>query len=389
MQDTRIEDYDYELPQSNIAQYALEPRDVSRLLVYKNGKISDHQFRELSGLLPGSTTLFFNDARVIPARLFLKTGTGANIEVFLLQPYMTDYASAMSARGTTKWKCLVGNRRKWKEGEVLLMKIDHTELELRLQEDVVEINWQTNQPFIELLEGIGTIPLPPYIKREASSEDQLRYQTVYAKVPGSVAAPTAGLHFTQQVLDDLRLKGIAMGYVTLHVGAGTFLPVKVSRVVEHKMHAEVFSFNRELIEKLYKSENIISVGTTTCRVLESLYWCAVKIKHHLDLPLQISQAIPYEFDGELPGREEALDILLGYLNKHDVNEVYGETAIMIMPGYEFRFVKGLVTNFHQPKSTLLLLISALVGDKWKEIYQHALNHNYRFLSYGDSSLLIP
>lgn len=389
MQDTRIEDYDYELPQTSIAQYALEPRDSSKLLVYSEASIADHVFTELPQLLPSGSTLFFNDARVIPARLFLKTGTGANIEVFLLQPYMTDYASAMNARGLTKWKCLVGNKRKWKGKEVLKLDVHGTPIEVSVEDDVVAIRWQTAQPFIELLEAIGTIPLPPYIRREASRTDQQRYQTVYAKVPGSVAAPTAGLHFTQQVLDNLRLKGIAMGYVTLHVGAGTFLPVKVSRVVEHKMHAEVFSFNRRLLEMLRESERIIAVGTTTCRVLESLYWCAVKISHNLDSPLQVSQSMPYDFKGEVPAIDEALDILHKYLDQCGADEAYGETSIMIMPGYEFRFVKGLVTNFHQPKSTLLLLISALVGDKWQEIYQHALNHGYRFLSYGDSSLLIP
>jgi S-adenosylmethionine:tRNA ribosyltransferase-isomerase len=385
-----IEDYNYELPSEKIAQQALNQRDSSKLLYY-NGFISDHYFNELPHLLPQHSTLFLNDAKVIPARLKVQKETGAWIEVFLLQPYKTDYFTSLNAAKSTQWACLVGNKKKWKADEVLSHTVLNTAIQLKwlnYEQNIIEFEWQNGIKFIDLIENIGAMPLPPYIKREAEKNDIERYQTVYSKTSGAVAAPTAGLHFTENVFKNLAEKGIRINYMTLHVSAGTFLPVTVSKAAEHPMHQEFFSVSLDTLNALQNAEVPIAVGTTSVRVIESLYWCAINILEGKQNPFEVEQLQPYKDYNNLPTSNEAIEILKNYLEKHNLKTITGNTAIMIMPGYDFKFIKGLVTNFHQPKSTLMLLIAALVGDNWRTIYKHALENNYRFLSYGDSSLLL-
>ena len=383
-----IKDFDYNLTEDKIAQSAAEPRDSSKLLLYSKGQISDKVFSSLPELLPDNSSLYFNNAKVIPARIFLKNSNAATIEVFLLQPYKMEHVQALNAKETCVWSCLIGNKKKWKPEEILEIEIEETRIQLRQIEDlVVEFKWQSGLAFVELLEKIGKLPLPPYIKHEANAEDAGRYQTVYSKIQGSVAAPTAGLHFTQTVLNEIAKKGISQNYVTLHVSAGTFLPVKVEDARAHDMHQEIYSVNRAEIEAILDGKQIVAVGTTSTRVLESLFWAGVNLIDKKENPFKIEQFV-YESRKECTLGESMLAIL-NYLNENSLDAVYGETCIMIIPGYRFRVVKGLITNFHQPKSTLLLLISAFIGDSWKTVYAHALENGYRFLSYGDSSLLLP
>ncbi len=382
-----IGDFDYDLPVERIAQQAAMPRDSSKLLLFEKGTISDHVFNDLSDVLPEGSTMFFNDAKVIPARILVKNGNGAQIEIFLLQPYETDYLSAVNAGKETVWTCLIGNKKKWKPSETLVAHVKGVQLEMRqVNEQAVSFSWTGEHHFIELLESLGNLPLPPYIKHTPGKDDNERYQTVYSKAPGSVAAPTAGLHFSEQVLETIRTKGIVTEHLTLHVSAGTFLPVKVDNALEHRMHKEMFSISLGALKTLKGAEKVVAVGTTSCRVLESLYYCGVNLINQADQPFHVSQfndaSQPIEGD-------EALDALINYCESRGLVELHGETSIMIYPGFTFRYVDGLVTNFHQPKSTLLLLISAFIGESWKKVYQHALEHEYRFLSYGDSSFLLP
>ncbi len=383
-----IKDFDYNLTEDKIAQSAAEPRDSSKLLLYSKGQISDKVFSSLPELLPDNSSLYFNNAKVIPARIFLKNSNAATIEVFLLQPYKMEHVQALNAKESCVWSCLIGNKKKWKPEEVLEIEIEGTRIQLKQIEDlVVEFKWQSGLAFVELLEKIGKLPLPPYIKHEANEEDAGRYQTVYSKIQGSVAAPTAGLHFTQEVLDEVNRIGISQNYVTLHVSAGTFLPVKVEDARAHDMHQEIYSANKAEIEAILDGKQIIAVGTTSTRVLESLFWAGVNLIEKSENPFKIEQFV-YEGRKEC-SLEESMQAILSYLNYKGIEAVYGETSIMIIPGYRFRVVKGLITNFHQPKSTLLLLISAFIGESWKTVYAHALENDYRFLSYGDSSLLLP
>jgi len=391
-----IKDFDYELPNDKIAQTAIEPRDASKLLVYQNQVISEQQFHQLPDLLREGMGLFYNDAKVIPARIFAKNEHNAHIEIFLLKPFQTEYFKALNSTQSCQWECLVGNKKKWKENTTLDLDLTINNHIVKLQfiwvdrvKNTVQINWENSQfRFIELLSAMGEIPLPPYIKRVADKNDTTRYQTVYSNTEGSVAAPTAGLHFTETVMQNIANKNYKMTPLTLHVSAGTFLPVSVDKAEEHEMHEEYFSISIDALQKLLSTNYPIAVGTTTVRVLESLYWCAVKIKSNLDDPFIINKLDPYTLSDVISNKEEALQILISYLNKKNLKAVGGVTSIMIMPGYEFKFIKGLITNFHQPKSTLLLLIAAFTNGQWKTIYQHALNNNYRFLSYGDSSLLL-
>jgi S-adenosylmethionine:tRNA ribosyltransferase-isomerase len=383
-----IKDYDYNLTEGKIAQSALEPRDSSKLLVYKAGQISDAKFSELPEILEANSSLFFNDAKVIPARIFLKNSNGATIEVFLLQPFKSEHVQALNSKENCRWTCLIGNKNKWKHDEVLEIEIEGTLAQIKQVEDlVVEFTWKGESTFVELLEKIGKLPLPPYIKHEANEHDKGRYQTVYSKIQGSVAAPTAGLHFTDAVLSEIKKKSIAQNFVTLHVSAGTFLPVKVEDARAHHMHQEIYSVNRVAIESILKSKQTIAVGTTSIRVLESLYWAGVNLIECRENPFKIEQFV-YEGRPEY-SLKASIEAVLQFLNQNKLDSVYGQTSIMVVPGYEFKVVKGLITNFHQPKSTLLLLISALLGDNWKKVYAHALDNGYRFLSYGDSSLLLP
>ncbi len=384
-----IKDYDFELNEKHIAQEAIEPRDHSKLLVLKNNKITDEHFYHLHHYIPNGSTLVINDAKVIPARLFFKNQNGANIEVFLLQPYNSEYTQALQSNNECTWKCLIGNKKKWKSNEKLTIEQIQLTAELMdMEGQIVKFSWENKCSFIQLLEQIGNMPLPPYIKKRNKETDKNRYQTVYSKTEGSVAAPTAGLHFTDHVFQELANKNTSICRVTLHVSAGTFLPVTSAKAVDHPMHSEFFSFTKSSIELLLNSQQIICVGTTSVRVTESLYYLATNLLNNVDNPYEIGQFCGYtNYKNTFENSKTALQFLLDYMNKNQLEEITGNTSIMIMPGYQFQFLNGLITNFHQPKSTLLLLISAFIGERWREVYQHAIEQQYRFYSYGDSSLL--
>ncbi len=391
-----MQDYDYELPQVAIAQKALEPRDASKLLFYNNHQIKDAFFSNIAEFIPPNAQLFFNDAKVIPARIIAQKESGASIEIFLLKPYFTDYFTSLNNTAQCEWECLVGNKKKWKEHEklqinILIDNIDVTVLmEWQNREtNSVRLSWNNSIKFIDILEQIGKIPLPPYIKRPAEVNDNKRYQTIYSATQGSVAAPTAGLHFTEDTIKSLTEKNIPMHAVTLHISAGTFLPVTSDYAHYHNMHQEIFSIDKRMLLNLKESAFTIAVGTTSVRVLESIYWCAMNLKSGIANPFEVEKLAPYKHYSVNLNPKEAIQILLDDMAKKATNTLTGATSIMIMPGYDFKFIKGLITNFHQPKSTLLLLIAAFTGaNRWKDIYSHALLNNYRFLSYGDSSLLL-
>ena len=393
-----IEDYNYALEDSRIAKYPLPERDSSKLLHYKDGKVSEYVFRELPSLLPADSLMIFNDTKVVPARLHFKRDTGAHIEIFCLEPVEpAEYATAFAASARTTWTCVVGNAKKWKDDVLSLYNPqDDPEISaLNLKAEPagrdgrtgkVTFTWDGGIPFSRVLEICGTIPIPPYLNRESESIDTERYQTLYAKWRGSVAAPTAGLHFTENVLQAIREKGIKEENVCLHVGAGTFLPVKGSLVSEHPMHREPFLVKKALLEKLRDcEEGVTAVGTTSVRTLESLYYAGVSIIEKGE-PEDIGQWVPYTREYPYSTRE-ALDAIVKYLERTGKDELSLGTRIIIVPGFEFRIVKRMVTNFHQPESTLILLVSAFVKGDWKTIYDYALSHGFRFLSYGDSSLL--
>lgn len=390
-------DYDYELPEERIAKYPLEQRDASKLLVYRQGEISDAHFRDIAGLLPEGATLVRNDTKVIRARLKFAKATGAVIEIFCLEPLEpAEVEQAFVARGHSVWKCIVGNSKRWKEGSITC-QIPKTGLIIsatRLQQDgntsVIRFDWgPADETFAQVIESAGVIPIPPYLNRETEAIDDTRYQTVYSTHKGSVAAPTAGLHFTPEVLSQVEAHGHEIINVTLHVGAGTFKPVQTKNVEDHVMHTEHIVVETAVIRKLAgRIGHIVAVGTTSVRTLESLYWLGVRIAEGMEIEGGLSQWDAYHLPQE-HSAEEALTALADYLDAHEQSELHSQTQIMIMPGYKFRMVNALITNFHQPHSTLLLLIGAFVGMDWKRIYDHALASDYRFLSYGDSSLLIP
>ena len=399
-QNIRIEDYDYPLPDSRIAKYPLSQRDSSQLLQYSNGDISCHHFSDLPMLLPDDVMLFFNNTRVIQARMHFRKSTGALIEIFCLEPILpVDYALSLQSTASCRWLCLVGNAKKWKEG-LLQLAFEHAGREVVLSAsrgeqrgDGFEIEFTWNDAaltFGEILETLGELPIPPYLNRATEEQDKTTYQTVYSKIEGSVAAPTAGLHFTPEVLDAVRAKGIPTLELTLHVGAGTFKPVKSDTIAQHAMHTEYISVSRKLIEALCDtSRRVVAVGTTSVRTLESLYYMAVALHrnpHATAEELHVEQWMPYGDNPEL-SRAEAMKILLDYLDRTASDILVSATRIIIAPGYRFHIVDGVVTNFHQPRSTLLLLVSALVEGDWRSIYDYALSHDFRFLSYGDSSLL--
>lgn len=394
----KITDYDYNLPDERIAKYPLAERDASKLLRYKDGKIDEFVFRDIAGLLPDDAMMVFNDTKVVPARLHFMKPTGAHIEIFCLEPDTpAEYNMIFASTSSCRWKCIVGNVKRWKSGMLQLCNpddspvVDALGLEAALVERdgetaVVEFSWKSGDPFSKVLEICGTIPIPPYLNRESESIDSERYQTLYAKYRGSVAAPTAGLHFTSRVLDEIRSKGIDTEEVCLHVGAGTFLPVKSAEISGHRMHREPFSVSLELLRKLRKQDRkVIAVGTTSVRTLESLYYAGVMCIEN-GKPSDIPQWMPYEREYSY-SFGEAIGAVISYLEKNSLDSLKIGTRIIIVPGFRFRVTDVLVTNFHQPQSTLLLLISAFVGGNWKEIYGYALDHGFRFLSYGDSSLL--
>ena len=395
-----IEDYSYPLPDERIAKYPLPERDASKLLIYRDGQVRASIFRNLAQELPAGSLMVFNDTKVVPARLFFRRPTGARIEIFCLEPVEpAEYNTNFAATERCRWKCVIGNAKRWKD-DVLRFDAPETDdsaelraicLEARLidreaQTGTVEFRWQGGAPFSRVLELCGRVPIPPYLNRDTEAIDLDRYQTLYAHIRGSVAAPTAGLHFTQRVLDDIAAKGIATENVCLHVGAGTFLPVKSSLVSEHPMHREPFTVSRELLCRLRDcSESVVAVGTTSVRTLESLYYVGVSCLEEGE-PRDVEQWAPYTRD-YAPTRREALDAIVKYLDDKGLDALTVGTRIIIVPGFRFRVVDAMVTNFHQPQSTLLLLISAFVGGDWHTIYDYALANGFRFLSYGDSSLL--
>lgn len=391
----RIDDYNYSLPEEKIALHPLEKRDESKLLYYKNGEIQHTVFKNITQFLPTNSLLVFNETKVIYARLHAKRATGGQIEILLLDPISpaSEMQQQLQSKSTCTWKCMIGNKKKWKEDEIISIKKEQFHLSLRWEDkekNTVNISWKEDYTFAEILHHLGEIPIPPYLQREVEEQDKIVYQTVYSKNEGSVAAPTAGLHFTPEILQKLEENDIAKAFVTLHVGAGTFLPVKTENALEHEMHREFITISTATLEKIIqRNKIIIPVGTTSMRTLESVYWFGVGLIKQLLSEFQIPQYFPYQFEEDhLPTYEEAFQAVLNYANSTNSNDISGYTSIMIIPGYQFRVSKGIITNFHQPCSTLLLLISALVGKQWKVIYQEALNNNYRFLSFGDSSLLL-
>ena len=392
-----IDEYDYPLPEERIAKYPLAERDASKLLVLKDHQLQASQFKHIGDFLPPKALLVFNETKVIRARLQFQKETGSHIEIFCLEPEQ-DYQIAFSSASPVRWKCLVGNSKRWHEG-LLQMKLNVQGQEVVLSADRVEKNDQYSEiefswtpsglPFATILEAAGEIPLPPYLHRDAEPEDRDRYQTVFARYDGSVAAPTAGLHFTKPLLEQLKAKGFELDEVTLHVGAGTFKPVATATIGEHAMHSETIIIRQSLIQNLIKhlDGNIIPVGTTSTRTLESLYWIGMMLEEQgMALrDLHVNQWYPYENHPELSTRQ-ALQNILDYLERHQLTRLEASTALMIAPSYKMKVITGLITNFHQPKSTLLLLVSALIGDQWKKAYQYALDNGFRFLSYGDSCL---
>jgi S-adenosylmethionine:tRNA ribosyltransferase-isomerase len=395
-----IEDYKYDLPEERIAQFPVKERDKSKLLLYNKGKVTQDSFSNIDYHLPSDSLLVFNNTRVIRARLLFKKETGASIEIFCLEPLLpADYEQSFSSVNPVEWKCIIGNLKKWKRGIITLsFNIKGKEYVLSAEKVKPEgeawrimFSWNPEGlSFSEVTEAAGHIPLPPYVKREDDGEDNIRYQTIYSTIKGSVAAPTAGLHFTDNVLASINNKSIRCVELTMHIGAGTFKPVKTSDISNHEMHCEHFFISRELIEHLLLfRDKIIAVGTTSVRTLESLYWFGAKlIKSSEDNNSpEIGQWEPYEKESNIT-LKESLEALISYMDKRSINILHGSTKIMIIPGYKFRVIKGMITNFHQPGSTLLLLISAWVGDDWKSIYGYALENGFRFLSFGDSSLLI-
>ena len=392
-----IDEYDYPLPEERIAKYPLAERDASKLLVLKDHQLQASQFKHIGDFLPPKALLVFNETKVIRARLQFQKETGSHIEIFCLEPEQ-DYQIAFSSASPVRWKCLVGNSKRWREG-LLQMKLNVQGQEVVLSADRVEKNDQYSEiefswtpsglPFATILEAAGEIPLPPYLHRDAEPEDRDRYQTVFARYDGSVAAPTAGLHFTKPLLEQLKAKGFELDEVTLHVGAGTFKPVATATIGEHAMHSETIIIRQSLIQNLIKhlDGNIIPVGTTSTRTLESLYWIGMMLEEQgMALrDLHVNQWYPYESHPELSTRQ-ALQNILDYLERHQLTRLEASTALMIAPSYKMKVITGLITNFHQPKSTLLLLVSALIGDQWKKAYQYALDNGFRFLSYGDSCL---
>lgn len=398
----RIEDYNYSLPDDRIAKFPCPKRDESKLLLYRNGEIGESIFKHIADYLPAGSLMVFNNTRVIQARLLFQKDTGARIEIFCLEPARPhDYALIFQQTERCSWTCLVGNLKKWKTGKLsrtvligdTLVTLEAERKETKGDSHLIEFSWDhPDFIFADLLDAAGVLPIPPYLHRETEKSDLSTYQTVYSKIKGSVAAPTAGLHFTPEVLADIDARGIGREEVTLHVGAGTFKPVKSETIEGHEMHTEFISVSRRSIERIRENPGrIIAVGTTSVRTLESLYYIGVKLAARPDATseeLVVSQWMPYEEANNRIPADEALQHILDYLDRHGSDRLVTATQIIIAPGYTFHIVGGIVTNFHQPQSTLLLLISAFVKGNWQSIYSYALSHDFRFLSYGDSSLLL-
>lgn len=396
----KIQDYTYALPDERIAKYPLDERDASKLLIFKDKNIKENTYRHISNYIPADSLILFNNTKVIPARLNFQRATGANIEIFCLEP-VGELTSGMLQKGESLWVCMVGNAKKWKDDEILSLNIGDitltAQIEMRSREGLhVRFKWQpADLSFAEILQSFGQVPLPPYLNRDADAEDRERYQTIYARFDGSVAAPTAGLHFTDRVFEDFKAKNIENQYVTLHVGSGTFKPVKAETIGNHDMHAEYFDVSLKTIEILrgyiLAKKNVIAVGTTTLRTLEStfLMGCKLVINDNLTLQdLEIKQWDAYNPDFEDISPEKSLEALAQWIQKQPQNDrIVAKTQLLIAPPYRVRIADAIVTNFHQPQSTLLLLVAAMIGDDWRKIYDYALKNDFRFLSYGDGSIL--
>lgn len=411
-EEIKIEEFQYDLPEERIARFPLAERDQSKLLIFKQNQIEETIYRNISEHIPKKSLLLFNQAKVVHARLFFKKSTGGKIEVFCLEPdrRYADITSAMTQENEVYWKCIMRGASKWKDDSPILLHAKYSTIEgtktiqgearkisREGQAFILHFKWKTDEnrdvSFSEFLEIAGDIPIPPYLKRKAEESDEKRYQTIFAKSEGSVAAPTAALHFTPFILDQLKSKNVRLDELTLHVGAGTFMPVKSEQMKDHEMHAEWIEISlhtlKDVVEQLKSQEKIICIGTTSARTLESAYWIGVQILENTwqdDGDIAVSQWFPYQKEHSI-SPEQALEALIEYLEKKQSQKLITRTQIIIAPGYEFKILDGLITNFHQPASTLLLMISALVGEDWKKIYDYALNHNFRFLSYGDGSLL--
>ncbi len=399
----KIEDYNYPLPYNRIAKYPLPRRDSSKLLYFSGNNMEERSFNEIDYLLDRNSLLIFNETRVIQARLLFETETGASIEIFCLEPIepVNDFQLAFEQKSPVVWKCFVGNVKRWKTGRLKsTFHINEKEVIFYARKKkrnndwfFIEFSWEPSDVQLSgILETKGLTPLPPYLHRKAETADKIRYQTVYARLNGSVAAPTAGLHFTPEIIDKIRRNGIETDKLILHVGAGTFKPVSSQTIAGHEMHSEKISISSNTLQHLLKADNkkIIPVGTTSMRSLESLFWMALRYYHGIDNFNSVKQWDPYQLNVPKDfDMKKALTILLSILEKKRSHSLEGETQMIIVPGYRFRFAKGLITNFHQPKSTLLLLVSALIGNNWKKVYNFALKNDFRFLSYGDSCLFLP
>ena len=394
-------DFGYDLPDEKIARYPLNKRDGAKLLVWNDGNIEEGFYTDLPRILPSSSLLVFNNSRVVEARIIFQKQSGGEIEVFCLEPHAAynSIASAMEQTDKVLWICLIGGVSKWKRGQVLAKQVGETTLEARFIEKrtddfIVEFSWRpANLPFSSVLQQLGSIPLPPYLKRFAENSDAERYQTTYASESGSVAAPTAGLHFSGELLDDLSAGGVETLYLTLHVGAGTFMPIKTEKISEHQMHEEFIEVGAEVVEYLITKLNypIIAVGTTSLRTMETLYWLGLRISLDQNISaadLHLDQWFPYRQTAIITAKE-AMQFLHGWIQQQPEKKLITKTQLFIVPGYQFQMVRGLITNFHQPHSTLLLLVAALIGPAWKSVYTWALKHDYRFLSYGDGCLFLP
>ena len=402
----KIQDFSYDLPAEKIATYPLSTRDNSKLLVYKERAITESKYQNLAEQLPQETLLVFNNTKVVEARIIFQKASGGYIEIFCLEPgeKYPDITTAMLQKGNAQWKCLVGGAKKWKE-EFLLKKIQTNSHIISLSAKIAEKKndyflidffWDGDNSFAEILHAAGLIPLPPYLNRDPEENDKATYQTVYAKYDGSVAAPTAGLHFTKELFEKLKLKKIESSFVTLHVGAGTFKPVKAAEMKDHEMHAEFIDVHESLIEQLLNSldKTIVAVGTTSLRTIESLFWMGIKLSKKLEVgstmisieDISVKQWDPYELNSTITAKE-SLQFFLQWMKDTNTKRILSKTQIIIAPGYALKIAKGLITNFHQPQSTLLLLVAAIIGNDWKKVYNYALKNNFRFLSYGDGSLI--
>jgi len=398
----KLEDFVYVLPENRIAKFPANPRHHSKLLVSKGQSISHDHFINIDQYLPDNSLLILNNTRVIQARLIFRKKSGALIEIFCLEPLMLQYevGSQLDYKNEVLWKCLVGNRKKWKNGEVLELINDIGNRSIRLKADLtdqsehentVRFSWNNAIPFSEILSCFGHIPLPPYLKREDQESDNFDYQTCYAQRNGAVAAPTAGLHFSPEVFAKLDNKGIKREFITLHVSAGTFKPITSENIDNHPMHEEQIHFSQKSLQNILAHEGpLICTGTTSLRAMESLYWFSVALKNNINAPFKIDKLMPQQFhEKNLPGRKESLEMVLEYMHRHKLDFLLGSTSVFIYPPYRFHFCDGLITNYHLPKSTLILLVAAFAGEQWRKIYQEALKNDYRFLSYGDSSLILP